>query len=482
MLKVVAVDAVGKEAIRKLRAEVNLPSAVPAKVKNKFENSAEGKLAGVIATTVEQAWNAAKEAFKKIVEKLNEVLDKGMDPVKKLFDAALGPIGDIIKDKIGKAEAKMEVDDGLDNKLNIARFPPLKACLEGISGGGKAQDLITTLIDNVNQMSDCYKFAGYLMYNLGDPDIGQYIPFLNEIQDNHYRLAIAMTDMCYLLSRAATRGFRPLCKYVDFCGDSYDAKEFDTGLTKAIRECGRSLSSDYFDMPYQARRMTWRLPNSVTKQLLDIGQTTICQIADLLGKIGTEWKPTSKDDAKATFVKVFATPLDDFIAERTKEWVSVIRKGTEAVIANQLVSIVGDAIDKIAEGLNELCSALPDPLGENLKAGDIVSNLLTKMAENAVIKAVKFVASKTEATLYDCTKFADEADKDLVWRLRYRPYIRPDNYDPADPAESDGDDDDKKDDKKDDDKKEDDGKAPDIKKQMTNDNTPDSDDEGGEAK
>ena len=50
------------------------------------------------------------------------------------------------------------------------------------------------------------------MYNLGDPDIGQYIPFLDEIQDNHYRLEIAITDMWYLLSLAATRGVRPLCK------------------------------------------------------------------------------------------------------------------------------------------------------------------------------------------------------------------------------------------------------------------------------
>ena len=99
--------------------------------------------------------------------------------------------------------------------------------------------------------------------SLGDRDIGQYIPFLNEIQDNHYRLAIAMTDMCYLLS---------LGKYVDFC-DSYDAKDFDAGLTKAIHECGRLLASDYFDMTYQACRMAWRLSH--------IGQTTICQIADI---------------------------------------------------------------------------------------------------------------------------------------------------------------------------------------------------------
>ena len=27
---------------------------------------------------------------------------------------------------------------------------------------------MTTLIDNVNQMSDCYKFVGCLMYNLGE--------------------------------------------------------------------------------------------------------------------------------------------------------------------------------------------------------------------------------------------------------------------------------------------------------------------------
>ena len=54
-----------------------------------------------------------------------------------------------------------------------------------------------------------------------------------------------MADMCYLLSLAATRGFRPLCKYVDFWGDSYDAKEFDAGLTRAIRECESAITIQF---------------------------------------------------------------------------------------------------------------------------------------------------------------------------------------------------------------------------------------------
>ena len=52
------------------------------------------------------------------------------------------------------------------------------------------------------------------------------IPFLNEIQDNHYRLVIGLTDMAYLLARAAARGFLPLCEYADKLTDSgFDANE-----------------------------------------------------------------------------------------------------------------------------------------------------------------------------------------------------------------------------------------------------------------
>jgi len=494
MLKVIAVESVGRDCIRKLRAEINKSMNVaPVSVRHRFIAKAEQKLAAVISTGVQSAWDGAKAAFEKLVDTINEVLEKGMDPVRAIFNKALEPIGTVIKEKFSAAEEKLEIDDGLDRKLNISRFPPLKSALESIENGGKAADEIGKLISAINKMEECKLFAGYLMYNLGDPQIGQWIPFLNEIQDNHYRLAVSMTDLAWLISRAATRAFIPLCKYIDFVADSgYDATEFTAGVTKAMRDAGRSLASDYFDIPSQVRRMTWRLPNTVTNRLLKVGQTTICQIADLLGLLTKNWKPTNKDDVKSTFVKAIAEPLDNFIEDRTKLWVTVIRRGTEAVIANQFMTTVEKLINEIAEPLNELTKGLPDPLGENLKPGDIVSYLLNKMCENAIVKVVAKIALNTETTLYDIAKFAEPANSDVVWRVRYRPYVRPDNYDPASPAEEkDDDDDDKADANKendaakenttDDAAKTDDAAAIEVKRQITNDNTPDSDDEDAPA-
>merc|ERR1712154_75122 len=115
---------------------------------------------------------------------------------------------------------------------------------------GKLDDVMKQLLENMDKMSACHEYVGYLQYNLGDPDgLIQFVPFLKDLVNNHYRLTIALTDCAYVISRAAVRAFIPIVAYLDEACGKFDEKEHKNKLKAACREAGRKLAIDYFSLP-----------------------------------------------------------------------------------------------------------------------------------------------------------------------------------------------------------------------------------------
>jgi len=277
-------------------------------------------------------------------------------------------------------------------------------------------------------MYEAHHYVGYLRYNLGDPEIGQYIPYLDQIQDNHYRLTIALTDIAYVMSRAGVNAFEPLLRYVDKVAETgFDEKTHTKEIQDHVREGGRRLAIDYFSIPQTVDRACWYCGSTTTATVTKAAETTTWALADLLGTVATKWKPSSKEDAKPKFLEALKEPLDQFISDRVKVFVTAVRKSTANIIAQQLFSIIGGPIDEIANGLNDLVKALPSPLSDNLKPGNVVKHLFIKMANNCVTIGVKMLAKKTETIMYSEDGVAEVIDEYQVNRLRWRPRIR--NYD-----------------------------------------------------
>lgn len=206
-----------------------------------------------------------------------------------------------------------------------------------------------------------------------------------------------------------------------------DEKSHEKEIQDAVREGGRRLAIDFFSLPQTVSRACWYCGRTTEKTVLKVAETTTWALADLLGSTASAWKPTSKDDAKTKFVEALKGPLDAFISDRVKTFVSAVRKSTSNIIARQLLSVVGDAIDKIADTLNDLVKVLPPPLCDNLKPGDFVKYMLEKMANNCVTIGVKLLAKKTEAIMYSQDGVAQPLDRWEVERYRWAPRIR--NYD-----------------------------------------------------
>jgi len=433
MLKVVAVEKVGEAATQKIRDQVYAQGYVPGPVKGKFISSAESKLAGIISSTVENGWRAAQDNFNKIADELSAALDKAMDPIQQLINKVLDPVSKLVKEKFDKMDSKLDADDGLDREVTASRFPPLAAAMQAFEGG-KAMDVVSNLIASIDKMSEAHHYVGYLRYNLGDPEMGQYIPYLDEIQDNHYRISIALTDVAYVMARAGVNAFEPLLKYVDKVAENgFDEKTHTKEIQDQVREGGRRLAIDFFSIPQTIDRACWYCGSTTTGTVTKVAETTTWALADLLGTVATNWKPTSKEDAKPKFIEALKEPLNQFISDRVKLFVTAVRKSTANIIAEQLFSVIGNAIDEIANGLNDLVKALPSPIGDNLKPGNMVKYLVIKMANNCVTIGVKMLAKKTEAIMYSDDGVAESIDEYQVNRLRWRPRIR--NYDDENTAE-----------------------------------------------
>jgi len=439
ILKVVAIEKLGKDAVSKIRA-VEPPGYLPEKLKRKFYEKAEQKLFGVIGTTVETGWKGIEGGFAKVAETLNDVLEKAVDKIKELINKALEPLGNIVKEKFEKLQEAITIsNDDLQGKDFdfIARFTPLDKALDDIKNKkGKFPEILRNLLDSIDDMNKCHKYVGYLQYNLGDPDgLIQYIPFLNDLANNHYRLTIALTDCAYILSRAAVRAFIPIVTYLDKCCTKFDEKTHKQELQAACREAGRKLAIDYFSLPSTLRRTTWYCGKFTEKLILQLAKETICAIANLIAKFAVQWTPADAASAHNTFVDSLRGPLNEFLNDRVARWLDVTRRCMQDMIANKFFETIGSVVEELCNKLDELCSNLPAPLCDYLKPGSLIKYLFNKLCMNAIVFGVKKLAGPTEKFIYckdDDGGQPKEMDEQLCRSLRWAPVIRDDNisFDP----------------------------------------------------
>ena len=293
------------------------------------------------------------------------------------------------------------------------------------------------------ETNKCHKYVGYIQYNLGDPDgLIQYIPFLNDLANNHYRLTIALTDCAYIISRATVRAFIPIAKYLNEACSSFDEKTHKAKLKKACREAGRKLAIDYFSLPSTLRRTTWYCGSYTEKLIISLARETINGVANLIAKFAMQWTPADAGSAHNTFVDSLRGPLNEFLNDRVAAWLNCVRRCMQDMISNKFFDTVGSVVEDLCNKLDDLCSNLPPPLCDYLKPGSLIKYLFNKLCMNAIVFGVKKLAQPTEKILY-CTDedggVPKEMDEQLCRSLRWQPYIRTDNIS-FDPQKDDDDD------------------------------------------
>jgi len=362
------------------------------------------------------------------------VLEKVVDKIKELIAKTLEPLGNIVKEKFKALQEAVTIsnDDlqGRDFDF-ISRFKPVGAALDAIKAKqGKLTDVVNNLLDSIDGMDACYKYVGYLQYNLGDPDgLVQYVPFLADLQSNHYRLTIALTDCAYIIGRATVRAFLPIVAYLDSACSSFDEQKHADLLREAVRESGRKLAIDYFSLPSTLRRSTWYCGRATEQMILALARNTIRGIADLIASFAKQWEPVDAASANKTFVDSLRGPLNAFLNESVAAWLNVVRRSMQDMISNKVYATVGNVVDELCGKLDELCSALPAPFNEFLKPGALIKYMFNKLVMNAVVLGVKQMAKGAEALLYaeDADAAPKAMDEQLCRSLRWAPYIRKDN-------------------------------------------------------
>jgi len=218
--------------------------------------------------------------------------------------------------------------------------------------------------------------------------------------------------------------------------ENFDEKTHEQEVAKAVWLGGKRLALDYFSLPYTTWRACWWCGNAVTQEVLTFCKQTVNLEADFLGSVASNWKPTSKSDAKEKFTQVFQAALDNFIGDRTYVLVTLIRDASVQLVADLFNEMFGETINKIAEVLNDLVSKLPPPLSD-LKPGDVVACMFQSLVSKASTAAVKSWAGKTELFIADpsCGEPQPWA-QELAGKFRCTPRIRNDNDDNSKPEEN----------------------------------------------
>jgi len=183
--------------------------------------------------------------------------------------------------------------------------------------------------------------------------------------------------------------------------NDFDAKTHGDRVRAAVRESGRKLAIDYFSLPKALRKTTSNCGRFTAESVLKLAQQSIVGVADVITQFATNWTPTDKDDVAVSFVKALEGPLNAFLNDRVSEWLRVTRRCMQDMVAIKVFESSGAAlINDLCESLDELCSQLPDPLGEYLKPGALIMYLFNKMVMNAVVFGVKWLAKRSEQFLY----------------------------------------------------------------------------------
>jgi hypothetical protein len=373
LLKIVAIEKVGRDAAARVNEKVLevTPGFIPASVKTKMANSAEGKLFVAIGTTVETAWGGIEVGFNKVADSMGTVMDKAMDPLKQMFSKVMGPCKDFVESKLKKIsddEKDDPIDEALKN-LKAARFPPLKDALAALATGASAAETCKKTMARVCELDHTWQYVTYLQYPGGNP-IFEWFPPIENIVDKHNHFVVAMLDVVYVLGRGLCRAFEPLCEYVDKA-DNFDQKKHEDGVHTAVWTGGKRLALDFFSLPQTTWRACHACGPDVTKQVLAFCKQTVNLEADLLGTVATNWKPTSKADAKEKFQQALAPALDKFLGERAYALACLIREGSIQLVADLFNEMFGETVNEIGGTLDELVAQLPSPLND-LTPGDVI--------------------------------------------------------------------------------------------------------------
>jgi len=88
------------------------------------------------------------------------------------------------------------------------------------------------------------------------------------------------------------------------------------------------------------------------------------------------------------------------------------------------LKIIDALLSEVANTLNDACSALPDPLGKSIQAGDLLKSMAVKLAKNASTAICVKLASKSTNALYDINGSLPPEDEWNVRRLRWSPIIK----------------------------------------------------------
>jgi len=434
LLKIVAIEKVGRDAAQRVYEKVLevTPGFIPGSVKSKMANAAEGKLFVAVGTTVETAWKGIEQGFNKVADSLGGAMDKAMDPLKTMFDKVLGPCKEFVEGKLKKMEDEKgdEIEEGL-KALKAARFPPLKDALAALASGASAADTCRKTMTRVCDLDCTWKYVTYLQYPEGN-EIFEWFPPIADIIEKHNRLVVAMLDIVYVLGRGLCRAFEPLCEYVDKA-ENFDEKRHEEEVAKAVWAGGKRLALDFFSVPQTTWRACWYCGNDVSKEVISFCRQTVNLEADLLGTVASTWKPTSKADVKEKFHQALSGALDKFIAERAFALLTLIREGSNQLVADLFSEMFGETVNEIGGALNDLVSQLPPPLSD-LKPGDIITAIFKNLVKSISCAAVKRWASATERFLVNPNAGEPPSWKEeLAAKFRSPPKIRNDNDDNSKP-------------------------------------------------
>jgi len=355
----------------------------------------------------------------------------------------LEPCKELIAKKMAKKESDGDKEEGdkkddideLLKQVKAERFPPLKDAMEALAKGEGVAETCRKTMNRICDLDYTWRYTPYIQYPHGDP-IWEWFPPIENIVEKHQRLTVAVVDVVYVLGRAMCRALEPLCEYVDRAAENFDEKTHEEEIKKAVWAGGKKLAIDYFSLPYTTWWACWWCGDDVTQDLLTFCRETVNLQADLLGSAASNWKPTSKADAKEKFAQALRQAVDEFIADRTYILVMLIRDASIQLVVDLFNEMFQDDVNQIGQMLTDVVSSLPPPLS-NLQPASIIQSIFATLVAKASTAAVMRWAGKTERFIADPSLGEPTPwQEELAKKFRSTPRIRKDDDDNSKPEVS----------------------------------------------